>query len=633
MKDLLLRVVKKPLFWVVIGGFMMLSLVFFFYRVLFFGVRPEAVLEINSSPPRATVHVNARDVGRTPYIISSMETLTGEITISAPGYNKIELNLGQLGIKPGEHKRIRVDLELNTKLKIVSEPAGANLYIDGELWGSTPYTFEGLIPSGTHKIKAELLDQCYGEVEQDIVLESGMDKIVELKLPKLGEIWISTNPRGAKVTANEKDDWGTTNPTLHKCLEPGTYKVKIELEGYITEEKEIKIESSEDSITVNIRLYTPEGYVKRDAYYVESDQPDTEITAVAKRASDEIFGAMVPMGKIPASTNKDEIMKSAGIDSPPASFIIIAQKEGFSPGITELPDAKEVYFPMSILSTTARAIQKKYQTFTSHQGYQPLPSSSDGRYTVEANSQKATLKDTQSGMEWALYLEDEEEVSNNLFTFSPDSGKLWFFRKNNNVRELVERDITGEKEKVIDTIDAKSISWAKSLPLDMLFSPITHVYYDSFSSKLYYLVPASRNSMLSLASINPGGSGKTIIHQNLLPASPNADNYRLWVPQPGILKIFGIFPGSIPWEGFYHLPTKRPVKFSIRTDPDPNSRVGMLKQLESGLTMFSSCALLEVNKGMMVIGANIYDKIAILFLYNPNYGSRGDWEFVAIRLD
>ncbi len=625
MKERFSELLKKPGFWVVVGSFVMGILILAFYLMIASGFKPYAVLELSSNPKNATVFYNFKEQGAAPFILKDTKTLAGKISVTLPGYNKVELDLDKISIKPGEYKKIRVDLLMDTKLIVKSEPSGANIYIDNERWGATPFTFDGLIPVGTHEVRVELLTQCYGEVKQTVIVKQSLSNILNFKLPQLIMVTVATNPPGAKVKANG-EEWGET--PLVKCVAEGKYKVVLEKEGLVTEEKELDIK---DSTNITVRMYQPGDYKKKDAFAIDSDQPGTAIYALGKLANHRLFGNMVNFGSTPTFLAKDDILKQIGTQDAPASYIIWAQKDGYSPGITEVFENADVYFPMSWVTDYSKALQKEMATWPTKSSYpRQVPYASKNQaYSVEASVDKTVLKDNASGATWDLFLEEEKDYYSNQYIFSEDSTKLWYFRNNKGIRELVERDIPNQSETVLDKFDPKASSWAKGYAQDTLFPCLTCLEFNPYSGKLLYFMPGS-DRKLNLVTISPGGGGRRIIYSDLVPSAPDADNYKIWMESANILKISGVFPGGAVWEGLLDMKAGRPIRFKIRTDPNPNSKVGILKQLDSGMTMFPSCALVEERKGEYIIGANIYNKLAILFVWMP---LRKDWEFVSIRVD
>ncbi len=621
VKQFFLKLFKKAFFWVGVGAFIFALLLFYLFYFIRFGFQPTASIEVTSQPPRATVQYNSRYVGETPFFLQDTKPLRGQITVSLPGYRTVFLDLDKISIEPGENKRVRVDLMLDTKVVITSTPPFVNIYIDGEQWGTTPFTFEGLIAPGTHEVKVELLSQCYGEVKRTIQVQQSYTTTENFELPSLLKLSVTTNPVGAQVEVGD-EDWGTT--PLYKCIKEGKYKLTISKEGLATEEREIEIK---EDTSVMVKLYEPGFRRKKDSFAVDADQPDVSVYGLAKRPNNEVFGDLIQFGRTPAFLTREEMQSNAGISSPPASYVIYGQKEGFSPCITEVfEDDTDVFFPMSILSIFSKGLQKQYQDFPVSSP-SVTQSSTSGVFAIDSTREKAVLKNATTGEKVDLYLKDEKDYMGNSLTFSPDDKYLWYFRNNKSVRELVERELDTGSEKVIDKIDPKDYEWSKDYTKDLFFSPFVHVHYDVYTKRLIYLVPGSSRT-LTLVSNSVGGLGKRVIYRDLLPAAPQADNFKFWMVSPNVLKIVGVFPGAVTWEGFFHMGTSRPVHFKIRTDPNPSGKVGQIRQLDSGLTLFPSCALIAEKEGNLVMGATLYNKLGLLFMWSP---LKKEWEFISLR--
>lgn len=622
IKLFLKNLVKKAFFWVCIGAFIFVLLLFCLFYYIRFGFSPTATIEVTSQPSRASVQYNSRYVGETPFYLQDTKPLKGQITVSLPGYRTVFLDLDRISIEPGENKRVRVDLMLDTKVVITSDPLYANIYIDGEQWGTTPFIFEGLITPGLHEVKVELSSQCFGEVKKTIQVRQSYTVTENFVLPSLLKLSVTSNPLGAQVKVGD-EDWGTT--PLYKCVNEGKFKLIISKEGLETEEREVEIK---DDTSVMVKLYEPGLHRKKDAFAVSADQPDVVVYGYAKRPNNELFGDLIQFGSTPAFLTREEMQSDTGISSPPSSYLIFGQKEGFSPCITEVfEEDTDVFFPMSALSIFSKGIQKQFKDFSISSPIINQSSSPGGSYMVESTRDKAVLKNTSTNESFDLYIKDEKDYLGNSFTFSQDGKYLWFFRNNKNIRELIERDLETGAEKTIDKIDPKDYEWSKDYTNDLFFSPIIQVHFDEYSKRLIYLLPGSSRS-LSLISNSVGGLGKRVIYRNLLPSAPQVDNFKLWMVSPNVLKIVGVFPGAITWEGFFHMGTSRPVHFKIRTDPNPSGSVGLIRQLDSGLTMFPSCNLIAEKDGNLIMGATLYNKLAILFMWNP---LKKDWEFVSIK--
>ena len=134
-----------------------------------------------------------------------------------------------------EDKEISVDLEPNFGyITIKSEPSGAEIYIDDQIVGTTPYLSEQ-IQLGRRRI--ELKKMGYEPFAKVVTIKSDEDenkllenvKLTAIRIP-MGSLDLSSNPVGAVITINGRQ-YGQTPKTLTD-FEVGTYKVYFSKEGY-----------------------------------------------------------------------------------------------------------------------------------------------------------------------------------------------------------------------------------------------------------------------------------------------------------------------------------------------------------------------------------------------------------------
>ena len=146
------------------------------------------------------------------------------------------------------------------KLSIQSQPPGASIILDGKDTGKkTPAVIEAT--RGAHSIslkQAGYLDATtsatlnvngdtvtisqtlakLGETKE-IKTVGGFKKIFGSQEENMGRVRIETNPKGAKITVGTQ---AVAKPTpVEFTLNPGTYQIKLELDGYQAVEKTIEV--------------------------------------------------------------------------------------------------------------------------------------------------------------------------------------------------------------------------------------------------------------------------------------------------------------------------------------------------------------------------------------------------------
>lgn len=599
------KLYMKPGTWVIFSGLVLAILLFLLFTTAMRMPEPVTTIEIITKPPNATVYWNGAEKGASPITIQSKGRLSGSLVIRMPGYKSIDR---QLALESGKSQRIRYDLEFETMLKVESDPIGAKIYVDGKFWGSTPMTFDGLVSPGNHEVRIDDTEYCFGEVTKKVVLVEKQRLDIKEVLPKLSLVTITTNPKGATVSANGKE-WGVT--PLSKCVPLGKYKIKFEKKGLVAEEREIEIK---EDFSFTVRMYDPGSYKLKDSYTVTVNQKDAKITMIAMAAGNppQVVGKPVLFDKDNVSVAKEDMFKMAGIDQQPFAYIIMATKEGFAPAIVQANEPGEYNLVMQGISGLSTQLQAKYNQYSSLDSPYPKPMSSpDGKFTVTVNDKNAILSDGSTNKE--LYLPTETEPGNNSFAWNPDSTEVYYFRNNKGARELVSVNFADFKETVLDTINPKDFFWTKTFPPDILFQNMTALCYDS--GILYYLVPGGSQKQMSLASKKASGGERRVISRDLLPL---ADLYTLWMDRPDVLKIGGVFPGSKYAEGLFDLAAKQPINIKLTT-PD-KMKVGNYKILESDFVMYEAMHAVDFTEGNLMVAIRLYPKLDGLFLFEKASG-------------
>jgi hypothetical protein len=204
------------------------------------------------------------DIGSLGVVAS--EQKTGEIWVYIPrGAQKITIKHAQLGVlrnyifpMPIESANVyemlltTADVEIVVKEKIIetqwlvitTEPTGANVFINDDYLGKTPY--QGQLPAGDYNYRIE---------NPQYHTQAGKIKITDKKevlnfnlKPNFGNIYISSLPEaGMQIYLNNQNTDKTTPATLYK-LNSGKHTVKLINEWYEPIEKEFDVK---DEQTIN----------------------------------------------------------------------------------------------------------------------------------------------------------------------------------------------------------------------------------------------------------------------------------------------------------------------------------------------------------------------------------------------
>lgn len=141
---------------------------------------------------------------------------------------------GRLFFSQKEEKSLNVELDPNFGyITIKSDPSGAEVYVDDEKVGTTPYLMKK-IKLGQHVV--ELRKTGYESTADMVTIKIGEPntqlenvKLTAIRVP-MGSLELSSNPTGAIITINGRQ-YGQT-PTTLTDFGVGTYTVYFSKEGY-----------------------------------------------------------------------------------------------------------------------------------------------------------------------------------------------------------------------------------------------------------------------------------------------------------------------------------------------------------------------------------------------------------------
>ena len=213
-------------------------------------------ISLKTNPSGAIVSINGKSYGSSPVTITLPPgSYTAIFTLS--GY-KNETKIFE--IKANEQTNLEITLTKITTttppptqktgtIQVTSSPSGANIYINGKGYGSTPKSVT--LPVGSYTIRLTMSG--YYEASQSVQINQNENKSIFLTLkkippapvtPKTGVIKISTTPSGAEVYINGSFK-GMSPLTL--TLNNGSYSVKVVLEGYESASKTITVYGGQTS--------------------------------------------------------------------------------------------------------------------------------------------------------------------------------------------------------------------------------------------------------------------------------------------------------------------------------------------------------------------------------------------------
>ncbi|MBQ2187568.1 MAG: PEGA domain-containing protein [Bacteroidales bacterium] len=188
-------------------------------------------LVIRTVPTNAEIYIDNEKVG-TGYASKAVSVGSEHsYKVQCTNYYPKE---GRLFFSQKEEKSLNVELDPNFGyITIKSEPSGAEVYVDDEKVGTTPYLMKK-IKLGQHVV--ELRKTGYESTADMVTIKIGEPntqlenvKLTAVRVP-MGSLDLSSNPTGAIITINGKQ-YGQTPKTITE-FEVGTYTVYFSKEGY-----------------------------------------------------------------------------------------------------------------------------------------------------------------------------------------------------------------------------------------------------------------------------------------------------------------------------------------------------------------------------------------------------------------
>lgn len=173
------------------------------------------------------------------------------LEFSKPGF---QTAWKKLICQPGKDEDFEIVLKpVSASVIIKSDPIGATLSKDNKPIGETPVAIHDL-PLGVHEYT--LSKPGFSTREIRFALEDERPKLVEVNMnSNIGTMVIRSTPSNANISINDSPR-GQTPATL--TMERGEYKVKLELNGYASQEEKV-IVSKGETVRVNAQLQVKPG--------------------------------------------------------------------------------------------------------------------------------------------------------------------------------------------------------------------------------------------------------------------------------------------------------------------------------------------------------------------------------------
>jgi formylglycine-generating enzyme required for sulfatase activity len=149
----------------------------------------DARLSLTSVPTDAIIRVDGQSQGRTPSELSVRPNVAHSLQVAKPGYatQNLELNFG-----PGARESITVELEAQLGIvEVTSFPEGAEVLVNGEAAGTTPFEIELLAIEHTIAVRRD----GFADAEQSITPRPGYTQRLPFELVPLNNVTGDGYPR------------------------------------------------------------------------------------------------------------------------------------------------------------------------------------------------------------------------------------------------------------------------------------------------------------------------------------------------------------------------------------------------------------------------------------------------------
>jgi hypothetical protein len=213
-----------------------------------FTLEPVAGLAlITSKPEGAEISYSNASLGQTPLLLTTLNPGNHRLTLSLPGFQSKNVDLT---IEDRTPVKLEVDLmSASGTLNIETEPADAEVFINGISRGKTPTTIER-IPEGN--VTIDIKASGFETHTRQVSLAAGEVQKINLAMKPLpGTLMLVSIPSAARVYIN--DEFKGTTPFTFEKVPPGTYRVRVERPGCEPNARDIVVEKSA-SLTEEFRM-------------------------------------------------------------------------------------------------------------------------------------------------------------------------------------------------------------------------------------------------------------------------------------------------------------------------------------------------------------------------------------------
>lgn len=220
-------------------------------------LRPvKGILLVLTEPAGCDVSLDGVSLGTTPRLVASLNVKDSyRLLLQKPGYQPRNVDVKFNGSAPLVKSEFLV-IDSGT-IDVESDPAGAEVTVNGQPRGSTPLKVDG-VPKGRATVTVH--KRGYGDVTRELSVVAGKSQTLSVKLEGLpGSMTLSAIPEDARFYVNDKPEG--KGPVSLTRLSPGRYSIRVEKEGFATETKTVDLPNG-GSIVEEFRLVNIMGRIE-----------------------------------------------------------------------------------------------------------------------------------------------------------------------------------------------------------------------------------------------------------------------------------------------------------------------------------------------------------------------------------
>lgn len=224
----------------------------------------KGVLEVTSEPSGTSVSVDGIKWGETPIrILGKLNPGKHLLRLEHKDYEVVE---EQIVYRPNSQNSFnRILLKGSGYVKIVTVPANATVFVDGEYIGTSPTEFIKLATIEQHTLK---ITHAEAEVfTQGLSVKQDEQRVLTVTLPlKQATLTVSSKPSDAIITVNGLK--AKSGDPLY--LSPGEYFVEVKKDLFVSETRTINLRGGQNQVVPTIVL-TPYSKAIVDGQYIQSN--------------------------------------------------------------------------------------------------------------------------------------------------------------------------------------------------------------------------------------------------------------------------------------------------------------------------------------------------------------------------